>query len=719
MNQLNSGDKAKYHFIEIGFSAQTSCNQVQDIIDGRLEKRRAGVFGARMGEKIIIFVDDLNMPKVEQYGAQPPIEILRQMLDQGGWYDLKDNKHPFRTFVDTMLICAMGPPGGGKSYITPRMQRHMNVVAFAFFDDATMKSIYGSILKWFFRVGDFGSDLSMLDGKLVEATLSIYKQIQIDMKPTPAKSHYTFNLRDFSKIIQGVCLANKLQINTPDQLMRLWAHETTRVLGDRLINDDDRMWMLETVKETTKISLAANFDLLFSHLDKSGNGKIESLDEFRANIFGDIFTAFGVPDRPYEEIMDKEKLIKAAEEALNRYNEMADNAMNLVLFNFAIEHLLRIRRILKQPGGHALLVGVGGSGRQSLTRLATKMGDYEIFQIEIKKVYTKVEFREDLKTLFRSVGGKGEPSSFIFTDNSIKEEGFLEDINNILNTGEVPNIFPADEKNDVQDSVRAAAKEESRCPDGTPQQLFAYFIERCKANLHIVLCFSPIGASLRNRIRSFPSLVNCTTIDWFSEWPKDALESVAEQFLASEDLESDVRKQCVQMVQLFHTTTQTQAAKFLKFEKRNYYVTPTSYLELINSFKRLLSAKRGEVAQLRDRYGNGYKQLISTEESVGKMSVELENLKPQLVVKSKEVDEQAKVVEAESAIAEKEQKKVEVETAIAQVAADKTEAIKLDCQKQLDEALPALEAAAKALNSIQQKDIAELKTLQKFLPAVL
>lgn len=641
------------------------------------------------------------------------------MLDQGGWYDLKDNKHPFRTFVDTMLICAMGPPGGGKSYITPRMQRHMNVVAFAFFDDATMKSIYGSILKWFFRVGDFGSDLSMLDGKLVEATLSIYKQIQIDMKPTPAKSHYTFNLRDFSKIIQGVCLANKLQINTPDQLMRLWAHETTRVLGDRLINDDDRMWMLETVKETTKISLAANFDLLFSHLDKSGNGKIESLDEFRANIFGDIFTAFGVPDRPYEEIMDKEKLIKAAEDALSRYNEMADNAMNLVLFNFAIEHLLRIRRILKQPGGHALLVGVGGSGRQSLTRLATKMGDYEIFQIEIKKVYTKVEFREDLKTLFRSVGGKGEPSSFIFTDNSIKEEGFLEDINNILNTGEVPNIFPADEKNDVQDSVRAAAKEESRCPDGTPQQLFAYFIERCKANLHIVLCFSPIGASLRNRIRSFPSLVNCTTIDWFSEWPKDALESVAEQFLASEDLESDVRKQCVQMVQLFHTTTQTQAAKFLKFEKRNYYVTPTSYLELINSFKRLLNAKRGEVAQLRDRYGNGYKQLISTEESVGKMSVELENLKPQLVIKSKEVDEQAKVVEAESAIAEKEQKKVEVETAIAQVAADKTEAIKLDCQKQLDEALPALEAAAKALNSIQQKDIAELKTLQKFLPAVL
>ena len=119
--------------------------------------------------------------------------------------------------------------------------------------------------------------------------------------------------------------------------------------------------------------------------------------------------------------------------------------------------------------GHAFLVGVGGSGRQSLTRLATRMGDFEIFQIEIKKVYTKVEFREDLKVLFKNAGGKGEATTFIFTDNSIKEEGFLEDVNNILNTGEVPNIFPADEKADIQDSVRNAAKEESRCPEGTPQ----------------------------------------------------------------------------------------------------------------------------------------------------------------------------------------------------------------------------------------------------------
>jgi dynein heavy chain len=134
-----------------------------------------------------------------------------------------------------------------------------------------------------------------------------------------------------------------------------------------------------------------------------------------------------------------------------------------------------------------------------------------------------IEFREDIKNLMKGVGGKGQPTSFIFNDNAIKEDAFLEDINNILNTGEVPNIFNAEERVEICDLVRGAAKEENRCPEGTPAQLFAFFIERCRKYLHIVLAFSPIGDALRKRILSFPSLVNCTTIDWFSEWPADAL----------------------------------------------------------------------------------------------------------------------------------------------------------------------------------------------------
>lgn len=318
-----------------------------------------------------------------------------------------------------------------------------------------------------------------------------------------------------------------------------------------------------------------------------------------------------------------------------------------------------------------------------------------------------------MKTLLRGAGGKGAMSTFIMTDSQIKEEGFLEDVNNILNTGEVPNIFPPDEKVDVCESVRPAAKSENRCPEGTPEQLFSFFVERCIKKLHIVLCFSPIGNSLRDRIRNFPSLVNCTTIDWFSEWPKDALESVAKRFLNEIELEKPVRASCVKMVQYFHESTRRSAEKFLRQEKRNYYVTPTSYLELITTFKALLKEKREEVAALKHRYEHGYSYLIKTEGDVGVMQRELEEKQPKLVIAQKETEEKSKIVEAEASEAQKVKDVVAADEAVAKQAADEASAIAADCKQKLDEAMPLKHAAQKAVDCINKGMIAEIKAMKK------
>lgn len=137
--------------------------------------------------------------------------------------------------------------------------------------------------------------------------------------------------------------------------------------------------MMEAVTECVRAPFGAQFDILFKHLDNNRDNKVDTLDEFRGLLFGDIYSPFGVEDRTYEELADVEKMKACANNALEQYNGNTDKPMQLVLFNFAIEHLLRVGRILKQPNGHALLVGVGGSGRQSLTRLASKIPDYDIF----------------------------------------------------------------------------------------------------------------------------------------------------------------------------------------------------------------------------------------------------------------------------------------------------------------------------------------------------
>jgi dynein heavy chain, axonemal len=101
----------------------------------------------------------------------------------------------------------------------------------------------------------------------------------------------------------------------------------------------------------------------------------------------------------------------------------------------------------------------------------------------------------------------------------------------LLNTCEVPNLFPSEDKAELMEMIRGDAVSEGKIGDGSPEQLYAYFIERCKNRLHVCLAFSPIGDAFRTRVRMFPSLVNCCTIDWFFSWPQDALVNVAKKFL--------------------------------------------------------------------------------------------------------------------------------------------------------------------------------------------
>lgn len=667
-----------------------------------MEKKKRGVFGPKMNRQGVIFVDDLNMPQKEIYGAQPPIELLRQYMDYGGWYDIENPEKEFRALINCRFITAMG-----RNTISSRYIRHFNTIYCEPYSSDSLSQIFSTIMDWLFASKSnpaFPQPVQSMKDAVVQNTVAIYRLTQENFRPTPAKSHYSYNLRDIAKVFQGIAKASGKSILKEDDMVKLWAHECSRVFQDRLINDSDRDKFNDLLKGTIKDKFKREWDKLV---------KVEPL------LFGSFvpmcYPGGDTSKKPYTdvycELYDREKLQKGADEALAEYNnDNVSKNMNLVLFTAAIEHIVKIHRIITTEFGHALLIGVGGSGRKSLTELATHIAGYETFKIEITKSYNFDTWREDMRDkLYTDCGTSEKQVIFLLNDTQIVLESFLEDVNNILNNGEIPNLFSTVEE--VTNVVEAMVEFNKTTPGYkslSTGEVWADFIGRCKQKVHCVLAMSPIGEDFSRRLRMFPALVNCCAIDYFLPWPQQALQSVAEYFVKDvDDLpeKEGIVRICVDM----QMRVTELAEKYFLNAKQRYYVTPTSYLVLIKRFKDLLGKKRDQIDSIIHKYDRGIKELAMAKDKVNTLQQELTELMPQLVEAKKENDIIKAKVEAKKVDVAAETKIVEKEAAAANETKSKADAIQYDCEFELSNVMPIFAKAQRAVGQLKSDDVTELK----------
>lgn len=188
--------------IFLNFSAKTRPRETQLAIEAKLTKKAKTVFGARLNESIAVFIDDINMPEMETEGAQPTIELLRQYLDYHGFYDRQ--KLFWKQVIDTTLVACGATPQGGRNKLTSRFTRHAMLLCLPEPSEVNLKKIFGAILKGFLHTGGFPDTVKKLSDGLVAATLDFYRTIRKELLPIPSKFHYQFNLRDISRVFQGV-----------------------------------------------------------------------------------------------------------------------------------------------------------------------------------------------------------------------------------------------------------------------------------------------------------------------------------------------------------------------------------------------------------------------------------------------------------------------------------------------------------------------------------
>lgn len=227
------------------------------------------------------------------------------------------------------------------------------------------------------------------------------------------------------------------------------------------------------------------------------------------------------------------------------------------------------------------------------------MAGYALFQPEIGSAYGVNEWREDLKKVLKQSGGTGKDLVFLFTEGQIKEEIFLNDIDSLLNSGEVPNLFSIEEKQEIIEMTRLAAQGGNRNLDISIMSVLGFFVNRCREKLHIMICFSPVGESFRTRLRLYPSLVNCCTIDWFEIWPEDALEQVAVRFITDLNVNENVKINAVVACKYFHICAKDISNRFYQAFGRKTYITSAAFLDLIKAYRDLMNSKQEELTLAR------------------------------------------------------------------------------------------------------------------------
>ncbi|KAK0176317.1 hypothetical protein PV328_000464 [Microctonus aethiopoides] len=669
--------------VTFNFSAQTTSKRIQDIIELKFEKRKRTLLTPPIGKRVCVFVDDVNMPRLDTYGSQPPIELLRQVLDFGGFYDR--DKLFWKTIEDMVLTTACAPPGGGRNPMSPRFMRHFGMLVIPTPTETSLRAIFKSIVHGFLAFNEFSQSVSEIGDQIVNATVDIYNRIATDLLPTPEKSHYIFNLRDLSKCIQGIMQSDPSSTRNIKQMLRLFYHECLRVFHDRLIDDNDKNYFYQLLSQICSRTFGDEV------ISVSSNNTVEPPQLF----FGD-FMQFGAPmeSRIYEEITNIEKMKTILQDYLDDYCMIAKKEMKLIFFMHAIQHLCRLARILRSERGHGLLVGVGGMGKQSLTRLASHLNGYPCWQIEVIRGYDINSWHADLRTFYFKSGAYAEDTTFLFTDTQIVTEEFLEDINNTLNSGEVPNLYEDDELEKAIIATRPAAKS-AGILEGNRDEIYEYFISRVRNHLHLVLCMSPAGDALRF-------------------WPNDALLSVAQTFIVP-SITDDINKATplVSVCVLMHESVEDMTKRYFMEMGRRFYTTPSSYLELLKLYSITLERKTKEIISLRSKINNGLNKLYETREMVATMKKELIVLAPELKTSSEEVTKLMKVVVKQQGECDKVRAIVADDEAIAKAKADETAVLEAEARKDLEAVMPALEEAQRALESLNKNDINEIRVFNK------
>eukprot|EP01116_Phalansterium_solitarium_P024805 TRINITY_DN91_c0_g1_i4.p1 TRINITY_DN91_c0_g1~~TRINITY_DN91_c0_g1_i4.p1 ORF type:complete len:4085 (+),score=2013.94 TRINITY_DN91_c0_g1_i4:171-12425(+) len=656
-------------------SSQTSAKHVIQKLNqscGVFSGATGRVLRPKEGDKLVLYLKDINLPKPDPYETIQLVSFLQQLLTYNGYFD--DNLE-WLSLERIQIVCSMNPPSTtGRYPLTTRFTSLMRIHYLAYPSRDQLQLIYSTYLDAALSSSvpkDSPFAKKENRSKLAGSMLDLYEQVKSKFS-VDDYSHYLFTPRDLTKWVLGF---NRYDLAS-NNLLEVWANESRRIFRDRLVDAPSKEKFDKILDGVLKSGWATEFKLVESFFTTVGS---EAIDERTKQKLLRKTTASEFKEDVAKALIVFERDVKE---------------LHILLFHDILDHICRVDRSLSQKGGSILMVGRAGVGRRSALELTAHMLGYQVFSPNISRNYEDKNFKMDIKTAMMAAGVEGRQIIFLLEDHQFVKPEFIELMNSLLSSGEVPGLYTPEELEPLLQPLKDELSEQGFF--GTP---FQFFVERVKQNLHVVISMDPKSDDFQQRTESNPALFTKCDIQWWETWSTQAMNALPLLLLRDVIADMPGKDAVVKGLLSIHQSCSTFGA------------TPRQYIGLLHTYRKIYDLKRNALLEQQSRLQNGLTKLSDAALLVDQLSQDA-NTKKALVGEKQEQANSALIEITKSMEGATEQRQ-EISTLTAQLSEEKIalESRKGHIEHSLSRIQPVLDEAKAAVGDISPAQLTEIKSL--------
>lgn len=730
---------------------------------------------------LVVFCDECNLPEPDRYGTQRVIMFIRQLIESRGFWRRESSQWSFVSLERVQFIGACNPPTDtGRHPLSDRFLRHSPVLFVDFPGKSSLNQIYSVFNRAILRpFPSLSAHADALTGAMVDIYDASARTLTVDLQP-----HYIYSPRELTRwkisVYSGLHsssgptgssrggggsvvsasgsqreavrrVLDKLGATdsetqpgedhelTLTQLVRLVLYEGERIFQDRLVDQSEKDWSQEMMNEM----IVRHFPSLSVERDLR-----------RPLLFTNIVTS------ACREI-PRSVLSEYLEDRLTSYYE-EQGSSRLVFFDEFLDNINRVDRVLRQPFGHLLLIGPPGCGKTLLADMVSWLNGLNVFTIKPGRKYDIFAFESDLRSVMKRAAIKGEKLTFIFEESHALGPAFIERMNALLASGEVPGLFEGDEYSQLLNECRTAFSNSSSVSiSDDNNELFARFTKLVQENLHIVFTLNPANPNFKETQSLSPALFNRCVVNWMGQLNSQALSQIARSFLhldaqqeggrqagAEEDaapapasgrvgedssMVSTIERvptSCMPSIQdpeerigltidciisLFHAEVgedgRQKISSATSEEHSMMRRTPRDFFDFLKHIVKIYREKNETLLEQQQHLSSGLETLRVTEQEVAALQQELGEKEKILIAKNVEAEQKMQQMIKEQG--EAEQKKKTTETLARsldeqqKIIAERSSEVEI----QLKDVEPILREAENAVSNIPKKNLDELRSM--------